>query len=506
MAGSAEVRDVPPHAAAPGEGALGGEVLPQGAFPGEWAWTAEALASAQVGTDLAWQLESGDAERSQDAALVAAVVGFKRLVAWAEAGAARAAAALSRRESMNPEWPVSAGAVSVRDVTAEELSPALGCSRRTARRLVTDGLAFDGALWPTGDALARGEIDLPRARALVDALAEAPVALAFDVQDQVLPGAGARTAAQLTRDVARALVVADPGGAHRRHLSACDRRRLDRPRPLPDGMAGVWAVLPAQDATVVDATVDSLARASRAAGDPRTLDQLRADVFVDLILGRVEPAPDAATGRRTTASTTRPTGPDALATAPTAPAPASDPDADTTWRPRRAVRASVDVLVPIDVLAGLSDGPAEIAGYGPIPAEVARELAKDATWRRILTDPATGAALDVGRTRYRPPANLATHVRSRDRWCAFPGCSARADACDLDHTAEWDRDRGHTAHDNLGPLCPRHHQVKTSGGFALRQTDPGVFEWTTPLGAVYRVRPGLDRAFERVEPVVLPPF
>jgi hypothetical protein len=480
------------------------ELLPQGGFPGEWAWTVEAFADAEAGPDLAWQLASGDPDRSSDEALVAAVVAFKRAAAWAEAGAARAAAALSRRASMNPDWPPSAGAVSVRDVTAEELAPALGVSRRTARRLVTDGQAFDGALSPTGDALARGEIDLTRARVLVDALAEVPVELAFDVQDQVLPGAGARTAAELTRDVARALVIADPAGAQDRTVHARDRRRLDRPRPLPDGMAGVWAVLPAADALVVDSTVDSIARAGRAAGDPRTLDQLRADVFVDLLLGRVE-GPEchgpstALTGVARTAA--RPAG--ETPARPTAPA---DPEADTTWRPRRAVRASVDVLVPIDVLLGLSDGPAEIAGYGPIPAAVARELAEDATWRRILTDPVTGAALDVGRTRYRPPARLATHVRARDRRCAFPGCSARAETCDLDHTAEWDRDRGSTAHDNLGPLCPRHHQVKTSGGFALRQVDPGVFEWTTPLGAVYRVQPGLDRAYERVEPVAPPPF
>ncbi len=116
--------------------------------------------------------------------------------------------------------------------------------------------------------------------------------------------------------------------------------------------------------------------------------------------------------------------------------------------------------------------------------------------------------LDVGRTRHRPPAALAEHVRARDRWCVRPGCSARADACDLDHTAEWDRDEGPTAHDNLGPLCRRDHQVKTHGGARLRQVAPGVFEWTTPLGRTYRVEPGRDGAYRRVDGLGLdpPPF
>ena len=64
-----------------------------------------------------------------------AVAGFRKIAAWATAGAARAAAALADRQAMNPEWPETAGRVSVRDVTGEELALALGCSRRTARHL-----------------------------------------------------------------------------------------------------------------------------------------------------------------------------------------------------------------------------------------------------------------------------------------------------------------------------------------------------------------------------------
>jgi hypothetical protein len=48
--------------------------------------------------------------------------------------------------------------------------------------------------------------------------------------------------------------------------------------------------------------------------------------------------------------------------------------------------------------------PGELAGYGTITAEQARELAAQGTWRRILTDPATGAPTDYSTTVYRPPA------------------------------------------------------------------------------------------------------
>lgn len=58
-------------------------------------------------------------------------------------------------------------------------------------------------------------------------------------------------------------------------------------------------------------------------------------------------------------------------------------------------------------LLGANDQPGELAGYGPIPSAVARDLAAGGTWRRILTDPASGRPLDYGTTHYRPPEHLA---------------------------------------------------------------------------------------------------
>ena len=88
-------------------------------------------------------------------------------------------------------------------------------------------------------------------------------------------------------------------------------------------------------------------------------------------------------------------------------------------------------------LIGADDQPAELVGHGPIPAGLAREIAADAVWRRLVTDPLSGTVLDYGRTTYHPPAALADHVRVRDVYCRFPGCRRRAADAELDHVVAW---------------------------------------------------------------------
>ncbi|MGI8626858.1 MAG: hypothetical protein ACR2J5_09880, partial [Geodermatophilaceae bacterium] len=93
--------------------------------------------------------------------------------------------------------------------------------------------------------------------------------------------------------------------------------------------------------------------------------------------------------------------------------------------------AQVQVVLPANLLTGAGPEPAELIGYGPIPASMAYRIAADASWQRLLTDPATGALTDVGRRHYTPPAPLAEFGITRDRRCRFPGC--RQPRIDLDH-------------------------------------------------------------------------
>ena len=459
---------------------------------------AEQLVDQVPGSELAYLLEQALLGEADDHTVVEAVAAWARMASWAAAGMARAAAALADRACMNPAWPASAGNVAEPNVAGEELAMRLGCSRRHARLLVRDGRAYAGALAWTGEALEGGQIDDRKARILVDALVDRPVPLVLDVQEALLGGAARRTPAQLARDGAREVVARDPEGAREHHQVGLARRRVDAPKVLPDGMAGVWAVLPATDATRLDSALDSLARGARTAGDPRTLDQLRADVLVGLTAGDVEGCAARAALAAPDDAASDAAGPDA-----------AGPDGPGTRRgeafPGTARRTEIRVTVPLSTLMDLDDAPAELAGYGPITAETARALARGGTWRRIVTDPLTGRVLDVGRTRYRPPADLITHVRARDTTCSRPGCSTRAESCDLDHTVEYHRHGGTTRHDNLGPLCPRDHAIKTDGGFHLTQVEPGVFEWTTPTGHRYRIEPGTDLPYEALPRGIGPP-
>ncbi|MGO1315987.1 MAG: DUF222 domain-containing protein [Cellulomonadaceae bacterium] len=545
-------------------------------LPGPW------LAGLLAGTGL---------EDLDDYGLVDVAAGWQRMISWASAGLARAAAALARSTSMNPSWPGSAGEVRVRTVVGEELAMRLGCSRTAAQKIVRTGTELAGPLAETGRQLATGRLDPARVEAMVRALADLPVQTVLEVEHAVLRDAPNRTPTQLAEDVQRALIAVDPQEAERRCATATQKRRVDRPKRMPDGMAGIWALLPAPTAVRIDTDLDARARTLRAGGDERTLDQLRADLFSATLLhdelrDRLEPCSDdhaeppspplqvlcerprrasnrlrserlRAQGPRSTPDRTGPTGrtgrtgrtmtpsplgpvtrprraapprslrpagpfatsdpltseppetteawasePVALPDPPDLPGLPDPPDLpDPPGRRRLRARTSrtvINVTVPITTLLGLDDEPAQLAGYGPISATTARRLAAHGTWRRLLTDPASGAVLDVGRTRYRPPADLAAHVRERDQVCARPGCSSPATSCELDHTIEFARADGTTAHTNLGPLCRRDHQIKTDGGFTVVQPVPGVFVWRTPTGQVYVVRPGAGGRWQRM--------
>jgi hypothetical protein len=404
--------------------------------------------------------------------LVEVIAGFERVAAWAKGRAAAAAAELSRRPTMNAVWPPQAGRPSEQCGASAELSLRLGISRQAAARLVAVGALMEGRLEQTGRALEAGRIDWGKAVTVAESLGTVPWQVADEVQAAVLPDAPRRTHTQLRRDLERALAEVDPRDAQERHERAVDQRRVERPRVLPDGMASIRAVLPAEAAARLDAALHAAATAARTDGDRRTVDQLRADAL------------------------------DAMAT-----------DAwESGWigpasgcrlrvgRPS-ARRAQVMVTVGLGTLLGLDERPAELAGYGPVGADVARRIAADGTWRRLLVDEASGVVQDVGRRRYRPPADMADLVRARHTTCVMPTCSTPSWRCDLDHTVPFgrlerpesqDEDRpasGSTSLENLGPACRTDHLFKTHGGFRLSQDGGGTFEVRTPAGHTYVQRP-----------------
>ncbi len=482
-----------------GEG-VGADGEPSGSSP---AWgSAECLERLAPGAGLAQVLELAEPALLADAGLVEAVVAAGRLAAWACLQAALLAAELSRRGSMNPDWGLPVPSRTC--VAGDELAMRLGWSRPAAGRLVRDGRALEAELLPVADAVRAGLVDVVKLRVLTDRLAGRAYQLTWPVLEEVLPGAPLRTPTQLAADVDRALLRVDPADAGVRLPAAIAARHVCRPRRLPDGMAGIWAVLPAVDAARIDGTLEATSRAARAGGDRRTLDQLRADTLTSLATGSALLAAAAFASDGADHPCHEPDEPDEP-DEPVGPPGGGPPGRRAPGI--RIPRVRIDVSVALSTLLGMDEAPGELAGLGPIPAEQARALAAGGTWRRLVTDPLTGAVLDVGRTRYRPPRPIAEHVLARDQVCAAPGCSVPGHRCDLDHTTEYHATpangsptRGTTSAANLGPLSARCHRLKTDGGFTLTQTAPGTFAWHTPAGLTYRVTPGNHGHTERLGP------
>jgi hypothetical protein len=94
--------------------------------------------------------------------------------------------------------------------------------------------------------------------------------------------------------------------------------------------------------------------------------------------------------------------------------------------------------------------------------------------------------------RYRPSVKLQRFVRCRDLTCRFPGCDARAEVCDIDHSVAYPA--GPTHPSNLRCLCRKHHLLKTfwagENGWRDRQLPDGTILWTAPSGHTYTTHPG----------------
>jgi len=511
----------------------------------------EYLEALPSGPRLGRLLAEIDVDEVDDFSLVEVVAAYKRMEAWSAANAARAAAALAERPALNPTWPGSLpGRTRGECVAGDELAVRLRMSRPSAVRVVACGRAFRGLFQHTGEALERGLIDWARAQAIVSTLEGLPTDVAVAVQWDVLDKAPNRTLRQVHHDLAKAVIAVDPDHADARHRAARKKRCVHRPRPLPNGMAHMSAILPAADAIALDTALEAAARAAKNAGDSRTLDELRADSLALMghtahALGHIGPHAGASCacgcepshdhGQRTGSGATagvQPPGPPLPGTAQPAPAASAGAavppaGAGSTMRRTPALadgppcpgerlpggclstirlgalgggRADVRVTVPLGDLLPDPDAPllspldrlpgpvAELEGYGPIPPVIARALAAGGEWRRLVTDPTATQVLDVGRTRYQPTSAIADLVRERDRTCIRPGCSTPARNCDLDHEHEW-QDGGVTSTENLGPLCTRDHPVKSIGAFTVAHGSDRTYAWTTPTGHGYLRRP-----------------
>ena len=174
-------------------------------------------------------------------------------------------------------------------------------------------------------------------------------------------------------------------------------------------------------------------------GDPRTMDQLRADVFIDLLNGT-----------------------------------------HTQCTSRNGINLTAD----LETLTRLAEHPGELAGYGPVIADIARQVTEHQTnpqWTYTITDPDTGMLIDAGTTRRRPNTTQRRFVQARDPNCVFPGCRMPAIDCDLDHITPHTHN-GPTSTENLAPACRHDHTTHTTLGWTYHRLPNGDYQWTTKLG------------------------
>ncbi len=388
-------------------------------------------------------LASGGSLPTDPEALLDTIEACEREVALLHARQLRAMAALERARAGTP----------LAEFAADDVSLAIRVSPSAARDRMWVARDLTRRLPRTLAALESGDLDYYRARCVVEAAAR----LRDDdqvahVEARVMARAGEQTATQLRASLRRAVMAADPAGAEQRHDRARGERRVER-RPDDDCMASLWVYGPVDGVAALYTALDGVARRMRRQqGESRTLDQLRADTLLDL--GRAICDAGGLTG--------------------------------VPLASRRRTRPHLHVTVGADTLLGVSDEPGWLAGHGPIPAAMARRIAADSTWRRILTDPVTGSLLDYAAETHDPGPVLDGHVMTRDQTCRFPTCNLPAQSGDLDHTVA--HPLGSTEAGNLGPHCRRHHRAKQAG-FQLRQYRAGVFEWTSPSGRQQQVRP-----------------
>jgi hypothetical protein len=430
--------------------------------------------------------------------LVEVAAAADRLASWAAAVQADALAALADRQAV-PALPpgVQASSISPESMAGRLVAPRVCWSPRTGESRVREARRLRSELSATSAALRAGRICPRRARVIVDGTAIVTPEQARRIEAHVLPKAERLTPAKLRQAVEKLVAVDDPDGAEDRHAAALERRDVCS-FPLPDGMAEIVATLSAEDAEAVMTALNAAAVAMKTAdpSDPRTLAQRRADALAEIgwealatgrlnphTCGHPEPAADSA-DRAGEGEPDSATGTPAAGGA----AQRCACGGQRLARGRGDRPVSVGVTVPLSTLIGLDDQPAELAGYGPIPASVARRLAAHGTWRRILTDPISGAVLDYGTSRYRPPPDLVEMVHVRDRTCRWPGCHHPAARTQADHTTPAAAG-GTTSAGGLGPECWPCHLAKTHTGWVVEQPEPGRFEWTAPDGHRYIVDP-----------------
>jgi hypothetical protein len=385
---------------------------------------------------------------AEESTLIERIAELERVKSAAAAGQARAAAALdaSRRAA---EAAAGVPAANRGRGVASEVALARRDSPARGGRHLGFAKALVNEMPHTLAALEQGLLSEWRATLIVRESA------CLDIEDRQaldaelcgdpagLDGMGDARVAAAARSIAYRL---DPHAVVERAAKA-ETERTVTIRPAPDTMTWLTALLPVAQGVSVYA---ALRRAADTTFDGRSRGQVMADTLVERVTGR-----SAAT-----------------------PTP-----------------IAVNLVLSDRTLLSGDNTPADISGYGPIPAEVARGLVmavgtdsrSRATLRRLYTHPESGALVAMESRARRFPRGLATFIGLRDQRCRTPYCDAPIRH--RDHATPHARG-GRTAVANGLGSCERCNYVKEAAGWRVStdfdETGRHAAEFTTPTGRHYR--------------------
>ena len=384
---------------------------------------------------------------------------LERQMSWLQAMMQRAIVAVAGEEGGKSD-DIFTG---VDDAEREDVATALRMSTGTAQIRIDVARTLVNHLPNVCSALAMGEISPAHATVIARESASAirdgmGPAHIYSIEQSALAYAEFHTPTQVANKVRTTIAKLAPEPFEEIAERARDTRRVSCFREV-DGLSTIVAILPAEDAQIVMKAIENFIHAQVASEtistEHRSMDMKRADALTSIATWSLQQ---------------------------------STVDVKLHRRP-----VTVNVTIDLPTLLGLAENPGQLAGYGAIPASVARALASNGKWQRFITDPQTGTLLDYGRESYEPPQALVDFLIARDRTCRFPGCRQSAARADLDHAQSWESG-GETSAANLGALCRRHHRLKTHGGWKLDSHSDGSCTWTSPLGKIYEVpaRPMLE--------------
>jgi hypothetical protein len=294
-------------------------------------------------------------------------------------------------------------------------------------------------------ALHQGRIDLAKVRTILRGVGHVDTEVAATTIDLILPEAPDLTTGQIAARLQKLVIEADPDEAKKAYEEGVDTAKVWSFLE-PDGTGTMISTgMEAHDLSAANRNINGIARRMKNDGDDRSIDKIRSDVFARLLSGAM-----SATARK----------------------------------------GQVTITGDVATFAGLNDLPGDLNGFGPVVADVVRQIAReqpDATWVYEVSDSETGE-VHVGTTSRRPTSQQKRELAARYKTCVHPGCRFDVAQCDVDHT----KDRalgGLTTLCNLAPLCRTHHRPKHQTRWSYRKLPDGTIEWTSQFGFTYLTHP-----------------